>query len=98
MCIRLLPDILTGANSEVEDWRKEILEMALEISHEFGWLDRGVAIETRADPCSICIEDIAKDEKIGGYRCKHVFYEHCITRWLIRVHSTCPICSREVIV
>ena len=40
------------------------------------------------DTCSICLESMESGKEM---RCKHVFHESCLDRWLVR-RGTCPMC------
>src|SRR3989344_9513421 len=40
------------------------------------------------DTCSICLEPMESGKEM---RCKHVFHESCLDRWLVR-RGTCPVC------
>lgn len=39
--------------------------------------------------CSICLNAEHKFKKL---KCKHLFCEKCITKWLTSFSNTCPIC------
>jgi len=41
--------------------------------------------------CSVCLENIKKDEKITKLDCKHIFHTDCINEWISR-DNTCPCC------
>jgi len=46
--------------------------------------------------CSICLEDIAKNEKIKKINCNHEFHIECLKEWLCRQSIKCPICRFDV--
>ena len=47
------------------------------------------------DKCSICIDDMDKDEELIKLTCKHLFHKKCIQQWLKKYNYICPICRKE---
>lgn len=48
--------------------------------------------------CSICLEMLNVVEHEFCFtinKCKHIFHEKCIVKWLIK-HPTCPICRINI--
>jgi len=74
-------------------WRKRVLNaQALKnIRRPTSWTD-GVNFEQTE--CPICKDDSV--ENIVELRCKHVYHEECLTRWLAK-NPTCPACNKKVI-
>ena len=46
--------------------------------------------------CSICLEDIKKNEEIKKLNCNHEFHIECLKEWLCRQNIKCPICRFDV--
>ena len=44
-------------------------------------------------PCSICLEQYVKGEKISILPCQHAFHYDCIVPWLGERNSCCPVCK-----
>ncbi|KAK9131994.1 hypothetical protein Scep_011522 [Stephania cephalantha] len=57
---------------------------------------RNYEVSQEAEICSICMDGIKVDEKIGSLSCGHEFHVNCIKDWLI-VNNTCPICRRSAL-
>ena len=55
------------------------------------------AIEQNCFPsneCYVCLEAYKPGDRIRRLPCKHEFHAVCVDKWLLDVHSTCPICRR----
>ncbi|XP_021279289.1 putative RING-H2 finger protein ATL19 [Herrania umbratica] len=49
-----------------------------------------------ADECAICLEEfIDRDRCMVLSKCKHMYHQRCIDRWLLD-HSHCPLCRGSV--
>jgi hypothetical protein len=46
--------------------------------------------------CSICLENIEKNEKIKDITCKHEFHIECLKMWLCNQSVKCPICRFDL--
>jgi hypothetical protein len=46
--------------------------------------------------CTICIENMKKDETILELKCSHTFHRDCIKQYLENYNYKCPICREEV--
>ena len=44
--------------------------------------------------CSICLENLSKNDEITTLGCNHIFHKNCIDNWFIN-HSTCPLCNLD---
>ncbi len=49
----------------------------------------------KQDICSICLENIQKNDKSQYTECGHRFHTHCLYDWLM-LNNTCPICRHEI--
>ncbi|GAB1313413.1 hypothetical protein MFIFM68171_03623 [Madurella fahalii] len=45
--------------------------------------------------CVICVDDVARGEKVAVLPCNHFFHGDCVVPWL-KLHNTCPVCRRSV--
>ena len=45
--------------------------------------------------CSICLEEVKKNEIVRIFKCKHGFHKDCVDRWL-KDEGICPCCRRRV--
>ena len=48
--------------------------------------------DTNSSPCSICLEDFSKGDKVSLLSCGHMFHYDCIIPWLAEKSFYCPIC------
>ncbi|KAF9427524.1 hypothetical protein BGZ76_002316 [Entomortierella beljakovae] len=46
--------------------------------------------------CSVCKDEFTIEETCLQLKCKHVFHEECIKRWL-KMNATCPTCRFHVV-
>mmetsp|Transcript_52548 Transcript_52548/g.163082 ORF Transcript_52548/g.163082 Transcript_52548/m.163082 type:complete len:248 (+) Transcript_52548:61-804(+) len=46
--------------------------------------------------CYICLSNFETDELIRKLPCQHEFHAHCIDKWLLDVHRTCPCCRVDI--
>ena len=49
------------------------------------------------DNCVICLEDFSNGDKLTVLPCGHEFHKQCISPWLLKRSSLCPICKVSVI-
>ena len=51
------------------------------------------------ETCSICLEEIAKGDKLGSLPCGHKhFHKKCIDEWMkVSGNKSCPICRTSVV-
>ena len=45
--------------------------------------------------CSICNEELEADTWVIFLPCKHNYHPECITEWLTKQKSTCPLCRKN---
>lgn len=46
--------------------------------------------------CTICMDNLVDNDKVRGLVCGHVFHDGCITPWLTRRNSFCPVCKEDL--
>ncbi|KAL2239391.1 UNVERIFIED_CONTAM: E3 ubiquitin-protein ligase Iruka [Sesamum indicum] len=71
-------------------WRMAALRVLEKVRIEKGG---GDAAEWAADPCPICLEELAKGDVIR-LPCSHAYHEVCILTW-IKNHQACPYCRAK---
>mmetsp|Transcript_102153 Transcript_102153/g.289268 ORF Transcript_102153/g.289268 Transcript_102153/m.289268 type:complete len:257 (+) Transcript_102153:84-854(+) len=56
------------------------------------------------DQCAICLEDVAPEEHITQFPCKHAYHTLCAARWLAQgaarrgpKRHSCPLCCRKLV-
>ncbi|KAK6919650.1 Zinc finger, RING-type [Dillenia turbinata] len=63
--------------------------------------DRDGAISCNEEMCSVCLVDFAleeEDQLVSQLpKCKHVFHSKCITNWVHRNQTTCPLCRSSLL-
>jgi hypothetical protein len=62
---------------------------------QFNRLKHKKLTEKLNDDCSICLENIDKDEEITFLKCSHKFHKNCAIKWLCETAVTCPICRSD---
>jgi len=56
--------------------------------------DEMIGSEGKAE-CTICIDEMHRDDDVTVLPCTHWFHGECVTLWL-KEHNTCPICRRPI--
>ena len=46
--------------------------------------------------CSICQEEMNKDDEYINIECKHIFHKTCLTTYLQNYNHICPTCRKEI--
>ena len=48
--------------------------------------------------CCICLDDLNAEtpESVVGLPCGHMFHRRCVTKWLTKKSTTCPLCKHEL--
>eukprot|EP01080_Neovahlkampfia_damariscottae_P001390 gene1390-12010_t len=46
--------------------------------------------------CTVCLENIKKNEIVSILPCKHEFHQDCIETWLKEYSKNCPLCKKEM--
>jgi hypothetical protein len=52
-------------------------------------------ISTEFSTCSICQDELSKDNVIRQLNCSHIYHKECIDKYLLEYSSKCPICRAE---
>ena len=47
------------------------------------------------DECTICLEDLDKNNLVKILKCGHEFHTKCIHDWM-KIKKTCPICRKKI--
>ena len=63
---------------------------------EYKKLEKIKMEETLEENCSICMEQIEKNNDIIKLPCKHLFHEECIKSHLLNYDYKCPLCRYDV--
>lgn len=58
-------------------------------------IERKQATSDMTDNCSICMNNIKKDEYYSKLQCSHTFHHDCISEWGMRKQE-CPLCRAEI--
>jgi hypothetical protein len=45
--------------------------------------------------CTICYENLEKDEIVSELKCEHIFHKECIDEYLKNYNYKCPVCRSE---
>ena len=45
--------------------------------------------------CTICYCEFEKDEKLIELKCKHIYHEECIVKWVENT-AKCPVCKARL--
>ena len=51
---------------------------------------------TGSNNCSICLENFNDDDVVKRTNCKHFFHPECISKWVLKMKHTCPICRTSL--
>ncbi|KAJ1947303.1 hypothetical protein EC988_005432 [Linderina pennispora] len=54
-------------------------------------------LSDEADPCAICLAEIAYQEVVMELPCRHRFHYDCIQKWLTTKSEQCPLCKGSVL-
>ena len=56
-----------------------------------------VILENNLDKCcSVCMDELVKDNEVIILPCEHIFHTNCIEEWLSKYNYNCPVCKKEV--
>lgn len=53
--------------------------------------------EVLGEICSICLVAFERTDALAALRCKHVFHQQCISKWLLERCRLCPLCGDETL-
>ena len=49
------------------------------------------------DECSICLNNLSKDQKVIQLKCNHIFHKSCILDWFNKnIENGCPLCRNNI--
>jgi len=52
-------------------------------------------ISTEFNTCSICLDELSKDNIIRQLNCNHIYHKECIDKYLLEYSYKCPICRTK---
>jgi hypothetical protein len=52
-------------------------------------------ISTEFNTCSICQDELSKDNIIRQLNCNHIYHKECIDKYLLEYSNKCPVCRTE---
>ena len=56
-----------------------------------------VILENNLDKCcSVCMDELVKENEVIILPCNHTFHTNCIEEWLSKYNYICPVCKKEV--
>eukprot|EP00928_Gymnodinium_smaydae_P043430 TRINITY_DN29096_c1_g3_i1.p1 TRINITY_DN29096_c1_g3~~TRINITY_DN29096_c1_g3_i1.p1 ORF type:complete len:716 (+),score=120.11 TRINITY_DN29096_c1_g3_i1:145-2292(+) len=67
-----------------------VLEQLFHAVHSF------VAAEDMSDSCVICLDSMARSQRVARLPCGHCFHTRCIRRWLVDA-TCCPLCKCSLV-
>ena len=85
---------ITAVRKQIEEKNRQVLEEMLKpIEYESA---HGTIY---GDQCTICIEKFQSKDKVLLLKCKHLFHEGCLRKWLEKKteHPKCPNCNVDII-
>ena len=47
--------------------------------------------------CAICLDDFADGDSLKVLQCKHEFHDACISPWVEKKSSLCPLCKQDAL-
>ena len=53
-------------------------------------------ISTEINTCSICQDELSKDNIIRQLGCSHIYHKECIDKYLLEYSNKCPICRTKI--
>lgn len=87
----LIMNRLRNRNTEEQEDVKITLD-----DEEYNKLEKIRVEETIEENCSICMEQIEKDNEIIKLPCEHLFHENCIKSYLLNYDYKCPLCRHDI--
>jgi len=52
--------------------------------------------ENLVDDCSICLNNLKKEDKVLILKCNHLYHSECLLEWFNKDNNNCPLC-REIL-
>ncbi|CAF1251215.1 unnamed protein product [Didymodactylos carnosus] len=53
-------------------------------------------VDGEDETCSICLNDMKKDDNVRKLDCGHIFHPLCVDPWLLD-HRCCPLCNYNIL-
>lgn len=76
-------------------WRRQVHKRLI-LSVLSGGTITYTVVEEEATECVICLGEFEGGEIIINLPCNHLFHHQCISSWLKKSHTSCPICRVNV--
>lgn len=58
-------------------------------------LSAACATEFLGETCAVCLHAFERRDSVSVLRCKHLFHQACIAKWLLERCRLCPLCGDE---
>jgi hypothetical protein len=102
----LTPDeILEYINNYIETYTNgNNYERLTELCNNIGYLKQGISnidnvcekvIINADESCPICLETITNKDSYKIIKCRHIFCQECINKWL-KDNVSCPMCKNDL--
>lgn len=75
----------------------EDVKIRLSYNQYNSMIKRSICKDNNAEVCSICLNDIKRNQKISTTTCNHTYHTNCLKKWLMLecTRPECPQCRRD---
>ncbi len=91
--LNILSNILSGGNLQQPQMEDVVVTTDIDSINELPIIKCKEDIDTN---CSICFDNMKKDDEYIDIKCKHIFHKDCLTNYLQKFNHICPICREEI--
>lgn len=97
--VDLFIDVITNiydnnAEREFEDV-KVVVEPEIFANFKKHTITEDLVDSVKDKDCHVCLSSFSQDETLVTLPCKHFFHEECISNWICKESSKCPVCRQD---
>ncbi|KAG6396602.1 hypothetical protein SASPL_142755 [Salvia splendens] len=60
-------------------------------------LNHGCSYQDPDADCAVCLNRLARGDRVRRLACRHVFHKDCFDGWLHHLNFSCPLCRAPVV-
>ena len=91
----VVTDFIPPTPEQIEEGRRLPLPTPQAIEYDTFYVKKKTKIKSSVNGCSVCFEDVNREERFVTLRCGHLLHTPCFINLREAGHERCPLCLQE---